>query len=59
MIQEGLPGPLVAIVGPTASGKSSLAEKIATELQSSVVSVDAMHQWLKENPTAFIAAMAE
>lgn len=42
MIQEGLPGPLVAIVGPTASGKSSLAEKIATELQSSVVSVDAM-----------------
>ena len=37
-----LPGPLVAIVGPTASGKSELAERIASELGSSVVSVDAM-----------------
>ena len=37
-----LPGPLVAIVGPTASGKSELAERIACELGSSVVSVDAM-----------------
>lgn len=37
-----LPGPLVAIVGPTASGKSALAERIACELGSSVVSVDAM-----------------
>ena len=37
-----LPGPLVAIVGPTASGKSALAERIACELDSSVVSVDAM-----------------
>lgn len=37
-----LPGPLVAIVGPTASGKSALAERIACELKSSVISVDAM-----------------
>ena len=37
-----LPGPLVAIVGPTASGKSALAERIACELGTSVVSVDAM-----------------
>ena len=37
-----LPGPLVAIVGPTASGKSTLAEHIACELSTSVVSVDAM-----------------
>ena len=37
-----LPGPLVAIVGPTASGKSALAERIACALDSSVVSVDAM-----------------
>lgn len=37
-----LPGPLVAIVGPTASGKSALAERIACKLESSVVSVDAM-----------------
>ena len=37
-----LPGPLVAIVGPTASGKSALAERIACMLGSSVVSVDAM-----------------
>lgn len=35
-------GPVVAIVGPTASGKSSLAERVACELGSSVVSVDAM-----------------
>lgn len=36
------PGPLVCIVGPTASGKSSLADAVAVELGSSVVSVDAM-----------------
>lgn len=35
-------GPVIAIVGPTASGKSSLAEAVAVELGSSVVSVDAM-----------------
>lgn len=35
--------PLVlAIVGPTASGKSSLAEEVATRLSASVVSTDAM-----------------
>ncbi len=37
-----LPGPLVAIVGPTASGKSALADHLAEALGSSVVSVDAM-----------------
>ena len=37
-----LPGPLVCIVGPTASGKSLVAEGVATRLGSSVVSVDAM-----------------
>ncbi len=37
-----LPGPLVAIVGPTASGKSSLAELVACALGSAVLSVDAM-----------------
>ena len=35
-------GPVVAIVGPTASGKSSLAERLAATLCSAVVSVDAM-----------------
>lgn len=33
---------VVCIVGPTASGKSALAEAVALRLQSSVVSVDAM-----------------
>ncbi len=37
-----LPGPLIAIVGPTASGKSALSERIASELKTSVISVDAM-----------------
>ena len=37
-----LAGPVVAIVGPTASGKSALAELVAERLGSSVVSVDAM-----------------
>lgn len=36
------PGPVVCIVGPTASGKSALAELVAMRLGSSVVSVDAM-----------------
>ena len=35
-------GPVVCIVGPTASGKSSLAERLAVTLGSAVVSVDAM-----------------
>ena len=34
-----LPGPLIAIVGPTASGKSALAERIACELGTSIISV--------------------
>jgi len=33
---------VVAIVGPTASGKSSLAERLAAELLTSIVSTDAM-----------------
>ena len=37
-----LPLEAVAIVGPTASGKSSLAERVAAELHTSIVSVDAM-----------------
>lgn len=37
-----LAGPVVCIVGPTASGKSSLADAVAVELDTSVVSVDAM-----------------
>ncbi|WP_248922479.1 tRNA (adenosine(37)-N6)-dimethylallyltransferase MiaA [Olsenella intestinalis] len=35
-------GHVVCIVGPTASGKSSLAERLAVTLGSAVVSVDAM-----------------
>ena len=35
-------GPVVCVVGPTASGKSALAETLATRLSSAVVSVDAM-----------------
>ena len=35
-------GPVVCVVGPTASGKSALAEEVAARLESSVVSVDAM-----------------
>lgn len=37
-----LPGPVVAIVGPTASGKSSLADHVAVALGGEVVSVDSM-----------------
>ncbi|WP_321970719.1 tRNA (adenosine(37)-N6)-dimethylallyltransferase MiaA [Paratractidigestivibacter sp.] len=37
-----LPGPAIAIVGPTASGKSTLADLVALELDGDVVSVDAM-----------------
>ena len=35
-------GPVVCVVGPTASGKSALADLVAERLGSSVVSVDAM-----------------
>lgn len=35
-------GQVVCIVGPTASGKTSLADALAQELASSVVSIDAM-----------------
>lgn len=37
-----LPGPLVCIVGPTASGKSTLSEIVATKLDTSIISIDAM-----------------
>lgn len=37
-----LPGPVIALVGPTASGKSSLSEAVATHLGGEVVSVDSM-----------------
>lgn len=36
------PGPVVCIVGPTASGKSALAEEVTLRLDTSVISVDAM-----------------
>ena len=36
------PGPVACIVGPTASGKSALAELVASQLESEVISVDAM-----------------
>jgi tRNA dimethylallyltransferase len=35
-------GPVICIVGPTASGKSALAELVALKLGSPVISVDAM-----------------
>lgn len=41
-MSEGLRGPVVCIVGPTASGKSSLSELVALELGSDVISVDSM-----------------
>lgn len=37
-----LPGPVLAIVGPTASGKSFLADLIAEDFDGDVISVDAM-----------------
>lgn len=37
-----VPGPVVCIVGPTASGKSALASLLAAQLGSEVISVDAM-----------------
>lgn len=37
-----VPGPVVCVVGPTASGKSAVAELVAEQLGSAVVSVDAM-----------------
>lgn len=41
-----LPVEAVCIAGPTASGKSSLAERVALELGSEVVSIDAMQVYL-------------
>ena len=47
---------VVCIVGPTASGKSSLAESVALRLKSAVVSIDAMQVYRgmdvdREDPT--------
>lgn len=42
MSDPSLPGPVVCIVGPTASGKSSLSEQVALRLGTDVISVDAM-----------------
>lgn len=44
MTSEGrvLPGPVLCVVGPTASGKSEVAELVAERLGSEVISVDAM-----------------
>ncbi len=39
-------GAVVSIVGPTASGKSSLAEVLACELDTSVVSMDSMQVYI-------------
>ena len=40
---SGVPaGPVTCVVGPTASGKSDLAEQLALRLGTMVVSVDAM-----------------
>lgn len=43
------PGPVIAIVGPTASGKSALADLIAQELGAPVLSVDAMQVYKEMN----------
>lgn len=37
-----MPGPLLALVGPTAAGKSEAATEIATALDAEIVSVDSM-----------------
>lgn len=39
---SSIPRPIIAIVGPTASGKSSLAQHVALELDGEVVSADSM-----------------
>ena len=38
----GAPPPLVAVVGPTATGKSDLGVALATTLDGEVVNADAM-----------------
>ena len=40
---------VVAIVGPTASGKSALAEEVAIRLQSGIVSIDSMQVYREMN----------
>ncbi len=39
---RGRTGPVIAIVGPTASGKSALADAVAVRLRTRVISADAM-----------------
>ena len=41
-VERGSRGPVIAIVGPTASGKSALADELAMRLGSEVISADAM-----------------
>lgn len=40
--QQSFRGPVIAIVGPTASGKSALADEVAIRLGTEVISADAM-----------------
>lgn len=39
---EALPGPVLAVVGPTAVGKTSLAEELAVRAHGTIVSADSM-----------------
>ena len=39
---KALPGPVVAVLGPTAVGKSAVADELALRIGSSVISADAM-----------------
>lgn len=41
-VSASLPGPVIAILGPTAVGKSALADEIAVRLGTEVISADAM-----------------
>ena len=39
---NGLPGPVIAVAGPTASGKSALAMRLAKKFGGEIVSCDSM-----------------
>lgn len=41
-LEAALPGPVVAILGPTAVGKSAVADELARRMHTSVISADAM-----------------
>lgn len=38
--------PVISITGPTASGKSSLADEVASRLHTDVISADAMQVYV-------------